>query len=261
MSRAPSALARLVAAALAVSALGCASFDGGEAAETRKRQARAHYDLGADHVQKGHLELGLREFLIAERFDPSDAKIQAILGVTYYQKNKVVEGEAHLRRAIELRPEFHEARFNLTVLLSKEARFAECAEESARLVDDPTFVAPWRALTAQGWCEYKAGKVAEGRRLLQLSRDYRAKDSTTLLNLGILEADQGNPRQAVALFEQVLALKPGVGVEAEAEHRLGELWIALGQRRRAVKHLTAALEKTPGGPWARKSAETLKRLR
>jgi len=261
MSRSPSTLARLVAAALAVSALGCASLGGGEAAETRKRQARAHYDLGADHIKNGHLELGLRELLIAERFDPRDAKIQATLGVTYYQKGKVAEAEARLRRAIKLDSDFHEARFNLTVLLSKESRWAECARESAWLVDDPTFVAPWRALTAQGWCEYKAGKVAEGRHLLELSRDYDSKDSTTLLNLGILEADQGNRRQAVALFEQVLALKPGAAVEAEANYRLGELFVALGQRRRGATHLAAALEKSPDGPWGRKSEETLKRLR
>src|SRR5262249_46084636 len=152
------------------------------------------FDLGADHIQKGQLELGLRELLIAERFDPKDETIQNSLGWTYYQKGKVAEGEEHLRRAIELKPDYHDARFNLAVLLLKEQRWAECAEQAARLADDPTFVAPWRALTTRGWCEYKAGKVAEGRRLLELSRDYESGDWTTLLNLGTLEADQGNRR-------------------------------------------------------------------
>jgi type IV pilus assembly protein PilF len=254
--------ARWVAALLACgSALGCASFGGGPDAEARKRQARAHYDLGADHIQKGHLELGLRELLIAARFDPSDEKVQNSLGVTYYQKGKDSLGESHLRRAVELSPDFHEARFNLAVLLLKEERWSECIEESARLIDDPTFVAPWRALTTRGWCEYRAGRVEEARRLLELSRDYESRDSTTLLNLGILEADQGNRRQAIALFEQVLALKPGPSAEAEVNYRLGELYAALGERERAVGHLTAALTKTPGGPWGKKSEERLRRMR
>jgi len=256
-----SALTRIVAGVLAASALGCAAFGGGATDETSRRQARAHYDLGADHIQKGHLELGLREFLIAERFDPRDETIQHSLGVTYYEKGKIAEAEAHLRRAIELKPDFHEARYNLAVLLLRQGHWDECIQQAARLVDDPTFIAPWRALTTQGWCTYRAGRVEEARHLLELSRDYEAKDSTTLLNLGILEAEQGNRRQAIALLEEALELKPGPSAEAEANYRLGELYAALGERERAVGHLTTALTKTPGGPWAKKSEETLRRLR
>jgi Tfp pilus assembly protein PilF len=259
--RARSALAPLVAGLLAASALGCAAFGGGATDEQSKRQALAHYDIGTDHIQKGHLELGLRELLIAERFDPRNETIQHTLGVTYYAKGKDAEAEAHLRRAIELKPDLHDARYNLAVLLLRQGRWAECIEQAARLADDPTFTRPWNALTTQGWCTYRAGRVAEARHLLELSRDYETQDSTTLLNLGILESEQGNRRQAIALFEQALALKPGPSAEAEVDYRLGELYAALGERERAVGHLTTALTTTPGGPWARKSEETLRRLR
>jgi tetratricopeptide (TPR) repeat protein len=251
---------RLLAGALLAASLGCASLSGDET-ELRKRQARSHYDIGLDHIKNGQVELGLRELLQAERLDPQNELIQNSLGVTYYQKSRAVEGESHLRRALELRPDFHEARFNLAVLLLREERWAECIAESQRLFDDPTFVAPWRALTTRGWCEYRSGRVAEARRLLELSRDYDSRDSTTLLNLGILEADQGNRRQAIALFEQVLSLRPGPSAEAEVNYRLGEIYASLGERERAVGHLTAAVEKAPNGPWGRKSEESLKRLR
>jgi len=65
----------------------------------------------------------------------------------------------------------------------------------------------------------------------------------------------------VALFEQVLALRPGASAEAEANYRLGELYTALGDRKRAASHLEAAVEKAPNGPWGKKSEESLKRLR
>ena len=100
-----------------------------------------------------------------------------------------------------------------------------------------------------------------GARLLELSRDYDSGDWSTLLNLGILEADQGNRSQAVALFQQVLSLRPGARPEAEANYRLGELYASLGETERAVSHLRAALEKAPNGPWGRKSEEYLKLLR
>jgi Tfp pilus assembly protein PilF len=250
----------LLAGALVAAAVGCAS-SGRSDAELRKRQARSHYDLAIDHLQKGHVELGLRELLAAQRLDPRDPKIHSSLGLTYYQKGRVAEGERHLRRALELRPDLHEARFNLAVLLLRERRWAECIAEAKRLVDDPTFVAPWRALTTQGWCEYKAGHVEEARRLLELSRDYDDGDWPTLLNLGILEAEQGNRRQAIGFFERVLKLRPGANAEAEANYRLGELYVALGERERAVSHLKAARERSPSGPWGRKSDAYLRRLR
>jgi Tfp pilus assembly protein PilF len=240
---------------------GCATTAQRADADLRKRQAQSHYDLAIDHIQNGRLELGLRDLLAAQRLDPRDERVQSTLGVAYYQKGRVSEGEQHLLQALALRPDYHDARFNLTVLLLREGRWSECIAQSQQLFDDPTFVAPWRALTTRGWCEYKSGNVAEARRLLELSRDYDARDWSTLLNLGILEADQGNRRQAVELLEQVLSLSPGAGPEAEANYRLGELYASLGERERAVSHLTTALEKAPNGPWGRKSEESLRRLR
>jgi type IV pilus assembly protein PilF len=251
----------ILLAVLLLGGLGCASTAKRAEQDLRKRQAQSHFDLAVDHIANGRLELGLRELLAAERLDPRDERIQNSLGITYYEKSRPQEGELHLVRALELRPDYHEARFNLAVLLLREGRYAECIAQSQQLFDDPTFVAPWRALTTRGWCEYKSGNVAEARRLFEVSLDYDSGDWSTLLNLGILEADQGNRRQAVALFERVLSASPGVGPEAEANYRLGELYAALGERERAVSHLTAALEKAPNGPWGRKSEESLRRLR
>jgi type IV pilus assembly protein PilF len=246
---------------LLLAGTGCVSPTRRAEAELRQRQARSHYDLAMDHIQNGRVELGLRELLAAERLDPRDENIQNMLGITYYQKGRVADGERHLLHALEMQPDYHEARFNLTVLLLRESRWKECIEQSQQLFDDPTFVAPWRALTTRGWCEYKSGNVDEARRLLQLSRDYDSGDWSTLLNLGILEADQGNRKQAIALFQQVLSLRPGTGPEAEANYRLGELFASLGEKERAASHLAAALEKAPNGPWGRKSEESLQRLR
>jgi len=255
------AVSWILLAVLLLAGAGCASPARRAEADLRKRQAQSHYDLAIDHIQNGRLELGLRDLLAAERYDPKDERVQNMLGVTYYQKGRAAEAEDHLLRALEIRPSYHEARFNLSVFLLREGRFGECIAQSQELFDDPTFVAPWRALTTRGWCEYRSGNVAEARRLLELSRDYDARDWSTLLNLGILEADQGNRRQAVELFEQVLSLSPGTGPEAEANYRLGELYASLGDKERAVSHLTAALDKAPNGPWGKKSEESLRRLR
>ena len=54
---------------------------------------------------------------------------------------------------------------------------------------------------------------------------------------------------------------PNPEVAAEANFRLGEIYVSLGKRNRAVEYLTAAVVKAPSGPWGRKSEQALKLLR
>jgi hypothetical protein len=55
--------------------------------------------------------------------------------------------------------------------------------------------------------------------------------------------------------------EPGLEVQAQANYRIGEIYIALGKRERAIGHLKAAVVQTPGGPWGAKSEESLSLLR
>jgi tetratricopeptide (TPR) repeat protein len=82
-----------------------------------------------------------------------------------------------------------------------------------------------------------------------------------LLNLGILETEVGNRLKAVELFQQVLDQRPSSEVQAEVNYRIGEIYIALGNRKQAVSYLMAAVADAPGGRWGVKSEEYLKRLR
>ena len=82
-----------------------------------------------------------------------------------------------------------------------------------------------------------------------------------MLSLAALEAKEGNRLEAIGLLQEVIALKPGPRVEAEANYRLAENYIALGKRSRAVSYLATAVARNPEGAWARKSQEYLKLLR
>ena len=177
------------------------------------------------------------------------------------RKDKVAEAEQHLLLAVEIRPDYQNARFNLSSLYLVMGRYEESIEHSEILLDDPTFVSPWRAITNRGWAAYKLGRIPEARRDLERSRQYKPGYWPTLLNLGILESEQGRKLEAIRLYTQVLELRPGPNAEAEVNYRLGEIFVALGKRERAVGYLTAAVMKAPSGRWGRKSEEYLKLLR
>jgi type IV pilus assembly protein PilF len=255
------ALARALALAAAVGSLGCATTAQREQRELSDRKARSHYDLGVDHVHNGRIALALRAFLAAEKLVPEDPRVQYAIAEAYMRQGRLVESEAHLRRAIELLPDFHDARLSLTALMIEGKRYEEAIVESDRLLEDATFPAPWRALTNRGWAEFQLGRTVDARRTFQLAYEYDDGYWPTLLDLGILESQEGRALEAIGLFERLLQQRPGPDAEAEANYRLGEIYVSLGKRSRAMGYLMAAVAQTPEGRWGRKSEEYLKLLR
>lgn len=257
--------AKAFAAALTCAALGAGCATGGSPAEKLAiaHRARSHYDIGSDHLKNGQVEMALRDYLAAASLDPINPDYQMAVGMTYVRKQRYVEAEQHLRRALEIAPAFHDARFNLSTLLLGIGRFEEARVEAQLLYDDPTFPAPWRALSNRGWAEFRLGRIAEARETFALTRKFNPTYLPALLNLGILESEQGRRPEAIQLFEAVIAQQPPPHAEiaAEANFRLGEIYVSLGKRNRAVAYLTAAVVKAPSGPWGRKSEQVLKQLR
>lgn len=246
-------------ALLAVS--GCATNKKDPELEQRLKQAKSHFEIGIDHLDNGRYALGLREFLTAESFDPKDAKIQVALAEAYMHRGKVVEAEAHLLRALEIYPRYHDARLSLSALYLMTGRDSQSAAEARVLVDDPTFPATWRALTNLGLAELSQGNQAEARQHLELAVEYNRSYWPALMNLGILEKQEGRFLEAVSYFQRALEQKPGPGARAEVNYRLAEIYVTLGRRDEAVGHLMTAVAQAPDGTWGKKSEEYLKILR
>ena len=239
---------------------GCATSASRAQAQLEIKKARSHLELGIDHLQNGRVALGLRDMLIAESLDPKNARIQLALAEAYKRKGRVEEAEQHLLRVLELHPPYHEARLMLSTLYIHSERYEEAIAQTGVLLDDPTFPGSWRALTNQGWAQFRLGLILEARRDLELSLEYNRKYWPTLLNLGILEAQEGHRLEAIGLFGEMIDLDPRPSAQAEVHYRLAEIYVSVGQRERAVDHLVTAASQAASGPWGKKSEEYLKLL-
>jgi len=245
----------------ALGSTGCASTPSAMEEEARVAQAKSHFEIGVDHLSRGRTALALRELLAAESLAPERAQIQYALGEAYLLKSLHEQAETHLLRAIELQPDYHDARLHLVVLYLQQERYAEAVQQSEVLIDDATFPGPWRALSNAGWAEYKLGDKTAARSHLELALEYSPHYWPAMLNLAILEAQEGHRPEAIALLGEILELHPGGSAAAEANYRLAEIYVSLGKRDRAVSHLLAAVEGSPNGRWGQKSEEYLKLLR
>jgi len=271
-----------LAAALGAGALGCATSqaaqssassrgarpaperkDGPAAAATlsdAQRRARMHYEVAIDRMRSGRNPEAIGELLEAVRLDPADANVRLALAEAYRRGGRLAETEEHLQAALQIDPNFQPALLNLAGLYIQLERYDDATVYARRLVDDPTYPHPWRALTNLGWAEYKLGRLDEAARHLRLALDFKDSYWPARLNLGILAADRGDRDQAIEHFEQVLEAGPGPMAEAEARYRLAELYVSMGDKRRAIAQLTRASDLRPSGPWGKRSAEYLQSL-
>ena len=242
---------------------GCATS--GDVAPARpsaadESRARAHLSVGTNHLRDGHLPLAIRELRAAEELNPGDKWTQLTLAEAYRMKGLNVDAERHLHKALAIDAKFQEARLTLSALYIQTERYAEAIEEAQSLIDDPTFPKPWTALTNKGWALYKLERRVEAREALTAAIEYNDHYWQAQLNLGILDNEEHKRNDAIGRFERVIELAGPLG-SAEANYRIAEIYVSLGNREQAVQHLVAASSLRPSGPWGKRSEDYLKRLR
>jgi len=229
--------------------------------KTDSEKALARRNLGIDHLVNGRTAMAIRELRVAEMLNPSDPVTHHWLGEGYRRRGILDKAETHVLRAIDLDPTYHDVRLSLSALYIQTERYEPAIEHCQILIDDPVFPSPWRALTNRGWAELQLGRVEDARNSLVQALDFHATYWPAMLNLGILEARQGNRVAAMEHFEHVLDLGPGEGAKAEANYRLAEIYVSLGRRAKALEHFEIAQTQAPKGLWGKRSLQYLELLR
>jgi len=242
-------------------ALACATTPDSQSGPKQDRKARAHYNAGISYMSEGNPAMAIRELRTALQQSPRDPWIHWALAEGYGRKGRLDDAESHLLTALEIRPGFQQARLNLSAFYYQVGRYDDAIEHADLLLEDPTFPVPWKALANRGWAQYKLGQRQPARESFETALEYDEKHWRSFLGLGMLDMEAGRRIEALEQFEQVLGLEPGPLAEAEANYWIGEIYISLGNRERALQHLTAVTAKEPNGQWGKRSEDYLSRLR
>lgn len=244
---------------------GCASTSG--PTEEEKGLAVATRDVGIDHLNQGRTAMAIRKLLEAKEMDPVDPVVHLSLGEAYRRKGLLARSEQELLTAIALSDDpsnfnHQETVLNLSALYIQMKRYEESVQQAKQLVADPTFSTPWRALTNQGWAEYKLGRFNEARISFEAALDFHPRYAPAHLNLGIVEQKERRYVLALRHFEQAIdGNRMPPNALAEANYRMAEIYVSLGKRGKAIEHFSVALESSPYGQWGEQSKSYLELLR
>jgi type IV pilus assembly protein PilF len=256
---------RLLLVAIAAGALtnaGCATTPDVDPEQHASdlRIALAKRNVGVDHLANGRTPLAIRDLQFSYELNPEDPDTVQWLGEAYRRRGLLDKALEFMLRARAMDPADHDMLLNLTGLYVQLKRFTDAIEVSQVLIDDPTFPAPWQAFTNRGWAELQLGHTQEARASFEEALAFQPRYWPARLNLGILDAQEGRRLQAIVNFEKVLERNIGESAQAETNYRLGEAYVSLGRRDKALEYFKVAAEKAPYNRWGQQSQEYLKLL-
>lgn len=189
----------LIAAILA----GCA----GPSAD-RKKEADARMRMGVTYLEQRNLPMAMRELAKASELDPGNPEVDMALGLAYQARGDRSKAEEYLRRAIDKKPDYADARNNLGIVLAERKAWDEAIREFEAAAANVMYTTPERAYFNLGEAYRAKGDPAraEGayRRALR-SNDRYAPAYTALA--GVL-GGQGKWNDAVSILTRCVDLLP-----------------------------------------------------
>jgi len=167
--------------------------------------ARVHNRMGTELLKMGNLAEAEAEFKKALQADPAYAGAYNNLGITYERLGNE-EAQQQYERAIQLRPDFTHAHFNLARILMRKGRGTAALVELKQTIRiDPNHVG---ALNMLGMALGRQQKFTEAQSCLERAAHLDPNHAEVRNNLGAVYTAQGRYREAVVQFEAALRIDP-----------------------------------------------------
>jgi len=191
--------------------------------QVQPNYARVHNRMGTEFLKAGKLTQARAAFQEALEADSTYAGAYNNLGITYERLGQG-DAQAQFERAVQLRPDFTHAHYNLARMLMQKQQVTQAVTQLKRtLQTDPKHVG---ALNMLGTALGRQQKFAEAQSHLERAVQLDPNHAEVRNNLGAAYAGQGRLREAIAQFEAALRINPN---DAEVREVLNKLRAALAQ--------------------------------
>jgi Tfp pilus assembly protein PilF len=252
------AVARLFAAFSFLLLVSCS----GMSAEQRAQSADIHWQLGDNLLSQGDPQQALKEYLASLEIEETPDAHNGVGLIYAWSLGRPQDAEKELKRALEMRADYSEARTNLGALYISRERYAEAIAQLEKAAADPLYKSRILAQSNLGWALYKSGQpdkgVAEIRGALKVAPKY----CLGWRQLGTIYSDVGKLDEASAAFERYAAECPDVfdahlmlgkilarrSKPAEARHEFERCAVAQNEKDKPVAAECAKFLKEMGTP-------------
>jgi tetratricopeptide (TPR) repeat protein len=190
----------------------------------QKESAQLHLQLAISLIEKEDFPVALKELLIAQDLDSTNAEVQSQLGNVYFIRDRYDLAEEHFRRAVQLKPDFTDAKNNLARIYIETSQNGLAEGLLKEVLQDYTYSYFPRAYFNYGLLEFKRknyklsitfllkslekdrenclGHIYIGRSFLELTENQSAVDELTksIKFCQPMQIDDAHYYSAIALF-------------------------------------------------------------
>ncbi len=233
---------------------GCASAP----PSPKKGQSSEHFYLGDAYLREGKPSAALKELTLAKKLDSNNPDIRHELGLTYTALGNYIEAEKEFKKAISLRPNYPEVYNNLGLLYLRQGKWKEAEKYFKNAISDALYATPEDAYTNLGFCYFIQKRYKQA--LTSFKGAIQNNKGCVPAYLGLAQTLEalGQDLQATKTYTLALQYAPE---NPEVYYRLGNIYIRLGKKDKAIETLTRVTALDPVGDWGEKAESLLKNLK
>ncbi|MBN1613688.1 MAG: tetratricopeptide repeat protein [Deltaproteobacteria bacterium] len=227
----------------------------------KQEQADVHMKIGMGQLESRQYHEAMKEFLAAQKMDPSDARIHYYLGIAYNGKGLREKAIESFGRALSLKPDYPEASNYLGTVYLDMGFWDKAIALFEQAASNTMYDTPAAALYNMGWAYHNKGDY--GMALVKYREAIARQPNSVLMpliekNMGLANFARQDFVQAREHFEKSLTMAPNL---VEAMYWLGECHVELNDSAAALKAFQKVFNLDPEsqlGQRAKKRIEELK---
>lgn len=209
--------------------------------DQERQGAQIHYDLGIAAQTDGKLQEAYAEFDEALKLDPYNPEAHNAMGlllhVGFKKQDSALE---HYDRALELKPEFSEAKTNKGNLYLDQGKYDDAIKLYEAALNDMRYPTPYIAQGNLGWALYKKGDIKGAIENIKSAVTTEPKFCLGYKNLGLIYDAQNQTEDACKAYGNYRSACPEV---ADAYYREGVCVAKLGEAGKAKEAFAACQAK------------------
>lgn len=222
--------------------------------------ARLHLQIGTSQLNAGNYPQALSELLTAESLDPNNPITQNNLGLTYFFRERNDLAEIHLRKAISLKPDYSDARNNLSRILIERGRYEDAIKEAQKVVDDLTYASPDKPLLNVGIAQFKLNQFQQARKTFQKAIDYQRDSCLGHSYLGRSLFEMKDYQRAAEALDKASGFCQKSQFD-EPHYYSALSYYQIGQIQKAEARFEGLLKLYPQGKYTEKAKSMLETIR
>lgn len=194
--------------------------------------------MGVTYLEQRNLPMAMQELTKASGLDPGNPEVDMALGLVYQERGDLSRAEEYLRRAIDKKPDYADARNNLGIVLTGRKAWDEAIREFEAAAMNVMYTTPERAYFNLGETYRAKGEPANAEGAYRRAVRANERYAPAYIALSTVLGGQGRWEEAASALSRCVEILPDY---APGWMELGRIQARLSRHAEALKSFNTVL--------------------